>query len=108
MTIKSNSITSELKNGALHYIFTHLNNIKIMRLELNTNLNMQLKTLINKINPWIGLLGSLCIIIPSLYNILDAPLTITNDHFIFAGGLFFFVIFLKEIFDRIVNLEGMD
>nr|WP_315150874.1 hypothetical protein [uncultured Flavobacterium sp.] len=79
-----------------------------MRLELNTNLNMQLKTLINKINPWIGLLGSLCIIIPSLYNILDAPLTITNDHFIFAGGLFFFVIFLKEIFDRIVNLEGMD
>ncbi len=108
MTVKSSSITSELKNGAFHYIFTQLNNIKIMRLELNTNLNMQLKTLINKINPWIGLLGSLCIIIPSLYNILDAPLTITNDHFIFAGGLFFFVIFLKEIFDRIVNLEGMD
>lgn len=108
MTVKSSSITSDQKNGAFHYIFTHLNNIKIMRLELNTNLNMQLKTLINKINPWIGLLGSLCIIIPSLYNILDAPLTITNDHFIFTGGLFFFVIFLKEIFDRIVNLEGMD
>jgi hypothetical protein len=108
MTVKSNSITSEQKKGAFHYIFTHLINIKIMRLELNTNLNMQLKNLINKINPWLGLLGSLCIIIPSLYNILDAPLTITNDHFIFAGGLFFFVIFLKEIFDRIVNLEGMD
>jgi hypothetical protein len=79
-----------------------------MNLELNTYINMRLKTLINKINPWIGLLVSLCIMIPSLYNILDAPLTITNDHFIFAGGLLFFVIFLKEIFDRIVNFEGMD
>jgi hypothetical protein len=108
MTKKSNSITSEQRNGTFHYIFTHPNNIKIMRIELNTNLSMQLKTLINKINPWIGLLVSLCIIIPSLYDILDAPLTMTKDHFIFAGGLFFFVIFLKEIFDRIVNLEGMD
>lgn len=108
MTAKSNLITSIQKKGAFHYIFTLINNKKIMRLEFNTPLNMQLKTLINKINPWLGLLVSLCIIIPSLYDILDAPLTITNDHFIFAGGLFFFVIFLKEIFDRIVNLEGMD
>ncbi|MBF4471993.1 MULTISPECIES: hypothetical protein [Flavobacterium] len=76
--------------------------------ELNTHINMRLKTIINKINPWIGFLVSLCIIIPSLYNILDAPLTITGDHFIFAFGLLFFVIFLKEIFDRIVNLEGME
>ncbi len=79
-----------------------------MRQELNNNLNMQLKTLINKINPWLGLTVSLCIIIPSLYNILDAPLTITTDHFIFGISLFFFVIFLKEVFDRIVNFEGMD
>lgn len=108
MTTKYNLITSVIKNEAFRYKFTHLNNIKNMSLELNTHLNMQLKTLINKINPWIGLLVSLFIIIPSLYNILDAPLTLTNDHFIFAIGLFFFVIFLKEIFDRIVNFEGMD
>ena len=79
-----------------------------MSLELNTDINMRLKTFLSKINPWIGLLVSLCIIIPSLYNILDAPLTITKDHFIFAGGLVFFVIFLKEIFDRIVNFEEME
>ncbi|REH00429.1 hypothetical protein [Flavobacterium aquicola] len=79
-----------------------------MRLELNTSINMQLRNFLNKINPWIGLLASLCIIIPSLYNILDTPLIITNDHFILAGGLFFFIVFLKQIFDRIVNLEGMD
>jgi hypothetical protein len=108
MTVKSNSITSAQKNETFHYIFTSINNIKIMRQELNNNLNMQLKTLINKINPWLGLTVSLCIIIPSLYNILDAPLTITTDHFIFGISLFFFVIFLKEVFDRIVNFEGMD
>jgi hypothetical protein len=69
---------------------------------------MQLRTVLNKINPWIGLIGSLCIILPSLYDILDAPLTISNDHFILAGGLLFFVIFLKQIFDRIVNLKDLD
>ncbi|PJJ09364.1 hypothetical protein CLU83_2715 [Flavobacterium sp. 1] len=79
-----------------------------MSLELNNHINMQVKNFLSKINPWIGLLVSLCVLIPSLYNILDTPLAITKDHFIFAGGLFFFVIFLKEIFDRIVNLEGMD
>lgn len=79
-----------------------------MRLELNKPINMRLRTILNKINPWIGLLISLCVVIPSLYNILDAPLTITRNHFIFGGALFFFVIFLKEIFDRIINLEGMD
>jgi len=79
-----------------------------MRLELNTPNNMRLRNFLTKINPWIGLLASLCIILPSLYDILDAPLTITTDHFIMAGGLFFFVIFLKQIFDRIINLEGMD
>lgn len=69
---------------------------------------MQLRTVLNKINPWIGLIGSLCIILPSLYDILDAPLTITTDHFILVFGLFLFILFLKQIFNRIVNLEDMD
>lgn len=81
---------------------------KILRIELNTPFTMQLRTVLNKINPWIGLIGSLCIILPSLYDILDAPLIITNDHFILAIGLFLFIVFLKQIFDRIVNLENMD
>ena len=74
----------------------------------NTYKNMQIRAILNKINPWIGLLASLCLIIPSLYDILDAPLTITNDHFVLAGGIFFMVVFLKQIFDRIINLEGME
>jgi hypothetical protein len=79
-----------------------------MRLELNTQINMQLKSIFNKINPWIGLILSLCLIIPNLYDILDKPITLTNDHLILAVGVFFMIIFLKEIFDRIINLEEMD
>jgi hypothetical protein len=79
-----------------------------MRLELNNQINMQFKTIFNKINPWIGLLGSLFLVIPSLYDILDEPLTLSNDHLILATGVLFMVLFLKEIFDRIINLEGME
>ena len=79
-----------------------------MRLELNNHTNMQFKTFFNKINPWIGLMGSLCLIIPSLYDILDAPLLLTSDHLILAAGVFFMILFLKQIFDRIINLEGME
>ncbi|HEU4790239.1 MAG TPA: hypothetical protein VFS71_11175 [Flavobacterium sp.] len=79
-----------------------------MRLELNNQTYMQFKTIFNKINPWIGLLGSLCLIIPSLYDILDDPLLLTTDHLILAVGVFFMILFLKQIFDRIINLEGME
>ncbi|MGQ7946503.1 hypothetical protein [Flavobacterium sp. WC2509] len=79
-----------------------------MRLELNNHTNMQFKTLFIKINPWIGLLAALCIIVPSLYDILDDPFHLTSDHLILAVGLFFMILFLKQIFDRIINLEGME
>jgi hypothetical protein len=79
-----------------------------MRLELNNQNYMQFKTLFNKFNPWIGLIASLCLIIPSLYDILDDPLLFTTDHLILAVGVFFMILFLKQIFDRIINLEGME
>lgn len=98
------------KNDYLRFTFTSLKHpkINIMRLELNNQTYMQFKTFLNKINPWIGLLGSLCLIIPSLYDILDDPLLLTTDHLILAVGVFFMVLFLKQIFDRIINLEEME
>lgn len=69
---------------------------------------MKIRKFLNKINPWVGLIGSLCIILPSLYDILEDPFTFTTDHLILAGGVVFFIIFLKQIFDRIIKLEGMD
>lgn len=68
---------------------------------------MNLNTILQKTYPWIGLIGSLCLVIPSLYNIIDEPLKLTNDHLIFVVGIFLMIIFLKELFDRIVNLKGM-
>jgi hypothetical protein len=79
-----------------------------MREELNNHTHMQFKSIINKINPWIGLIGSLFLIIPSLYDILDEPLLLTTNHLILAAGIFFMILFLKQIFDRIINLEGME
>lgn len=84
------------------------NEKKFMRVAINNPTNMQFKTFFNKINPWIGLLGSLCLIIPSLYDILDDPFLITIDHLTLAIGIIFMIIFLKQIFDRIINLEGME
>jgi hypothetical protein len=79
-----------------------------MRLELNKPFTMQIKTFLDKFNPWIGLAASLCIIIPSLYDILDDPLKFTNEHLILLGGLVVMVYFLKQIFDRIINLDDLD
>jgi hypothetical protein len=78
-----------------------------MRLELNNQNNMRFRTIFNKINPWIGLIASLCLIVPSLYDILDDPLLFTTDHLILMVGIFFMVLFLKQIFKRIINLEDM-
>jgi len=79
-----------------------------MKLAINNHINMQFNNFFNKINPWIGLLGSLCLIVPSLYDILDDPFQITLDHLTLAIGIILMVIFLKQIFDRIINLEGME
>ncbi len=74
-----------------------------MRLELNTSIYMKFTNFLEKTYPCIGIIGSLCLIIPSLYNILDKPFIITTDHIILVAGIFFMFVFLKEIFNRIIN-----
>lgn len=78
-----------------------------MRLNLNSSIIMK-KSFLNKTYPWIGLVGSLCLIVPSLYNILDNPLHFTSEHIILGAGIVFMIVFLKELFDRIVNLKGTE
>ena len=82
--------------------------MRTLNAELNNQIYMHLKAVLKKINPWIGLLGALCLIIPSLYEILDDPLLFTTNHLILAAGLFLMILFLKQIFDRIINLDGME
>ena len=66
---------------------------------------MQFKTLLKKINPWIGIIGALCLIVPSLYEIMDNPLLLTTDHLTLMAGLLIMIIFLKQIFERIIDLD---
>jgi hypothetical protein len=68
---------------------------------------MRLNIFLLKAYPWIGLFGSLCLIIPSLLNVIGKPLELTDDHIVLAAGIFLMIVFLKEIFDRIANLKGM-
>lgn len=66
---------------------------------------MKLNNFLQKAYPWIGLIGSLCLIIPSIYNILDNPLLITTDHIVLVTGIFLMIVFLKEIYARITYLK---
>lgn len=79
-----------------------------MELELTSENNMKLNRFMTKINPWAGLFVSLMIVIPSLYEILGAAFIISANHISLVGGLFFFVFFLRQIFDRIIFLEGTE
>jgi len=79
-----------------------------MRLVLKTPIHMQLNNFLKKAYPWIGLIGSLCLIVPSLYNVIDKPITLTTDHIVLVVGIFLLFVFLKEIFNRIINLKEMD
>jgi len=106
MTTISTFITFRSLHADRNSSFTSENKSKqtIMSLAINNHPNMQLKTILNKINPWVGLIGSLSIIIPNLYDILDDPFNPSSKHLILAVGVFLMIIFLKEIFDRIINL----
>lgn len=58
-----------------------------------------------KINPWIGLIASLFIIIPSLYNVLDNTLILRIEHLILSIGILVFIKYLKQIFDKILDMS---
>lgn len=79
-----------------------------MRIELNNPDAMQINKYLEKLCPWMGLIGALCLIVPSLYTILDNPLRLKADHLVLVTGIFLLVLCLKELFDRIVNLKDLE
>jgi hypothetical protein len=56
-----------------------------------------------KFNPWIGLIVSLFMIVPSLYDILENTITFRKEHIIFLIGSILLVASLKKLFDKILN-----
>lgn len=66
-----------------------------------------LKSVIIKIGTslYFKLIIALTLIIPSLYDILDNTTKIRKEHLILAFGLFLFVKYLKELFDKILYIS---
>ena len=78
-----------------------------MKTKPTSETNLKLNSLLVKINPWIGLFVSLLIVVPNLYEVLGVDFYISSNHMSLAGGLFFFILFLMQIFDQIIFLEDM-
>lgn len=68
-------------------------------ISLNSTIKMFFNIKIKKIYPWIGIIGSLCLIIPSALSIKNNPFEFTTDHLIFAAGIVLLVVFTKEFFN---------
>ena len=66
---------------------------------------MKLLSILKKIknNPWIGVLVSLAIIIPSLYKILDDMTVLRIEYLLLAIAFPVYLKSLKKIFDEILD-----
>lgn len=56
-----------------------------------------------KLNPWIGILVSLLIIVPSLYQILDDVTVLRKEYLFLAVGFPLYVKSLKNLFDEMLK-----
>jgi divalent metal cation (Fe/Co/Zn/Cd) transporter len=76
-----------------------------MRIELNSQLDMKVLSILKKIksNPWVGILVSLALIIPSLYKILDDIMVLRVEYLLLAIALPLYLKSLKKIFDEILD-----
>jgi hypothetical protein len=76
-----------------------------MRIALNRQPEMKLLLILKKIrkNPWVGVVVSLAIIIPSLYKILDDVTVIRAEYLLLAIGFPIYLKSLKKIFDEILD-----
>lgn len=79
-----------------------------MRIILNQTSPMKLLSLLKQIknNPWIGVLVSLALIIPSLYKILDDITIFRKEYIILAVSFPLYLKSLKKIFDE--TLDSFD
>ncbi|WP_316635229.1 hypothetical protein [uncultured Flavobacterium sp.] len=76
-----------------------------MRIALINQPEMKLLSIIKKIinNPWVGIVVSLAVIIPSLYQILDDVTILRKEYLLLLIALPIYIKSLKKIFDEILN-----
>lgn len=59
----------------------------------------------SRINPWIGIISALIIIIPTLYQILDDTTDFGKKHILLIIGVIVFIKFTKELIDKIIDMS---
>ncbi|KRD10986.1 hypothetical protein ASE21_04490 [Flavobacterium sp. Root901] len=76
-----------------------------MKIALTTQPEMRLLLTIKKIinNPWIGIVVSLAVIIPSLYKILDDVTIFRFEYILLAISFPIYIRSLKKIFNEILD-----
>ncbi|MCD0468239.1 hypothetical protein [Flavobacterium sp. JAS] len=76
-----------------------------MRIALINQPDMKLLSILKKIinNPWVGIVVSLAVIIPSLYQILDDVTVLRKEYLLLLIALPIYIKSLKKIFDEILD-----
>lgn len=55
---------------------------------------------LQKLFPCIGIIGSICLILPSIVSIYKSPYDLNSDHILLIAGICFMIICIKEIYDE--------
>lgn len=74
-----------------------------MNLSIKKQNEMKLINYTLKINPWLGILISLLIIVPSLYQILDDVTVLRIEYIFLIIGFPLYILSLKNLFDEMLN-----
>lgn len=88
-----------------NYFYAIINKATKMSIAAKNQFEMKLlkQLLTAKLNPWIGILVSLLIIVPSLYQILDDVTVLRKEYLFLALGFPLYVKSLKNLFDEILK-----
>ena len=87
------------------YFYSIINKVTKMSIAAKNQFEMKLlkQLLTAKLNPWIGILVSLLIIVPSLYQILDDVTVLRKEYLFLAVGFPLYVKSLKNLFDEMLK-----
>ena len=98
----NNALTKSLYQ---RYFYNIINKATKMSIAAKNQFEMKLlkQLLTAKLNPWIGILVSLLIIVPSLYQILDDVTVLRKEYLFLAVGFPLYVKSLKNLFDEMLK-----
>ena len=98
----NNAFTKSLQQ---RYFYNIINKATKMSIAAKNQFEMKLlkQLLTAKLNPWIGILVSLLIIVPSLYQILDDVTVLRKEYLFLAVGFPLYVKSLKNLFDEMLK-----